>query len=62
MTACMKEVVKEASKFVSACYGKPDTEEMSITRRTIWSARLGKSSKAMPLLASLLAANHGSIL
>ncbi|KAH3810067.1 hypothetical protein DPMN_138453 [Dreissena polymorpha] len=39
MTACMKEVVKEATKFVSACYRKPDTEEMSITRQTLWAAR-----------------------
>ncbi|KAH3700093.1 hypothetical protein DPMN_075061 [Dreissena polymorpha] len=53
MTACMKEVVKEASKFVSACYGKPDKEEMSITRQTLWAARLGKSGKDMPSLASL---------
>ncbi|KAH3691987.1 hypothetical protein DPMN_191402 [Dreissena polymorpha] len=53
MTACLKEVVKEATKFVSACYGKPDTEEMSITRQTLWAARVGKSGKAMPSLASL---------
>ncbi|KAH3876583.1 hypothetical protein DPMN_000429 [Dreissena polymorpha] len=54
MTACMKEVVKEATKFVSACYEKPDTEDMSMTRQIIWAARVGKSGKAMPSLASIL--------
>ncbi|KAH3734795.1 hypothetical protein DPMN_041243 [Dreissena polymorpha] len=49
----MKEVVKEATKFVSACYGKHDTEEMTITRQPLWATRVGKSGKAMPLLASL---------
>ena len=28
MTACMKEVVKEATRFVSACYGMTDTERL----------------------------------
>ncbi|KAH3846511.1 hypothetical protein DPMN_088813 [Dreissena polymorpha] len=53
MTACMKEVVKESTKFVSAYFGKPDTEEISIGRQTLWAARVGKSGKAMPSLTSL---------
>ncbi|KAH3846797.1 hypothetical protein DPMN_089104 [Dreissena polymorpha] len=53
MTACMKEVVKEATRFVSACYGNTDTEEMSFTRQTLWEASVGMSGKAMRSLKSL---------
>ncbi|KAH3887341.1 hypothetical protein DPMN_011357 [Dreissena polymorpha] len=58
MTACMKEVVKEATKFVSACYGKPYTEEMSINLivlrdKPFGQPGYGKSGKAMSSLASL---------
>ncbi|KAH3791789.1 hypothetical protein DPMN_145279 [Dreissena polymorpha] len=53
MTACLKEVVKEATKLASACYGMPYAEEMSITRHTLWAVRVGKSGKTMQSPASL---------
>ncbi|KAH3831924.1 hypothetical protein DPMN_105196 [Dreissena polymorpha] len=49
----MQEVVEEANRFVLACYGKPETEEMSFTRQTLLAAMVGKSGKAMPSLTSL---------
>ncbi|KAH3789938.1 hypothetical protein DPMN_168130 [Dreissena polymorpha] len=43
ITACMREVLIGATRFVSACYGTPETEETSIRRQTLFAARVGKS-------------------
>ncbi|KAH3834468.1 hypothetical protein DPMN_107795 [Dreissena polymorpha] len=53
MTACMKEVANEATRFVSIRYEKPVTEEMFNTRQSLWAASVGKSGKAMQSLPSL---------
>ena len=49
----MSDVVPEATAFMSACYGRPKSHSMSVTRQQMWVSKVGKSTKSVPKLASL---------
>ena len=49
----LSDIIPEATAFMSACYGHPQSGSMSITRQKMWTSKVGKSAKAVPKFASL---------
>ena len=45
--------IQEATTFVSACYGYPESRNMSGTGHKVWKNRVGKSSKSVSNLSTL---------
>ena len=52
-TAKMSDIFQESTKFVSSCYGFPNSSDMSSTRRIVWACKVARSTIAMPVQASL---------
>ena len=53
MDAPLQQVIDQASRFISACYGMKDSTDMSHTRLLVWGKKNGKDHSSSPNLASL---------
>ena len=51
--APLQEVIDQATRFISACYGMKDSTDMSHTRGLVWGKKNGKSHSSSPTVASL---------
>ena len=51
--APLQQVLDQAVRFISACYGMEDSTDMSHTRLLVWGEKNGKGHSSSPNLASL---------
>ena len=51
--ASLQQVIDQATRFISACYGMKDSTDMSHTRFLVWGKKNGKGHSSSPNLASL---------
>ena len=51
--APLQQVIDQATRFISACYGMKDSTDMSHTRLLVWGKKNGKGHSSSPNLASL---------
>ena len=51
--APLQQVIDQATRFISACYGMKDSTDMSHTRLLVWGEKNGKDHSSSPNLASL---------
>ena len=51
--APLQQVIDQATRFISACYGMKDSTDMSHTRLLVWGKKNGKGHLSSPNLASL---------
>ena len=50
----LPDVVQESAIFIAACYGFPQCENIKTARQKMWKKRVGKSSKSVVKVSSLL--------
>ena len=53
MDAPLQQVIDQATRFISACYGMKDSTDLSTTRLLVWGEKNGKGHSSSPNLASL---------
>ena len=51
--APLQQVIDQATRFISACYGMKDSTDMPHTRLLVWGKKNGKGHSSSPNLASL---------
>ena len=51
--APLQQVIDQATRFISACYGMKDSTDMSHTRLLVWGKKNGKGHSSFPNLSSL---------
>ena len=51
--APLQQVIHQATRFISVCYGMKDSTDMSHTRLLVWGKKNGKGHSSSPNLASL---------
>ena len=59
--ASFKQVLNQATAFISACYGIKESTDMSHTRLLVWGKKNGKRHTSAPNLAALPPTNEAFI-